>query len=204
LHPFSYVHTDVNFLDLFHYSRIWYYDPSKCKLHLSDTTFWPKNDVEPAITNQTSCKDGWLDGWKSWYLKNGQDCAQNMTIGNFPPQILEAYKWYQTGAHQATGKNDCPITSNGAFCADWRSNNTSWYDTEDCSDFLYQSIFDREKWMDFVISLAKLKTGHIRFDSSDFVVTSPGNNGSSCITQLELVISIHHKTTALYVSVFRS
>ena len=38
------------------------YDPSKCKLHPSDTTFWPKNDVEPAVTNQTSCKDGWLDG----------------------------------------------------------------------------------------------------------------------------------------------
>lgn len=110
------------------------YDPSKCKLHPSDTTFWPKNDVEPAVTNQTSCKDGWLDGWKSWCLKNGQDCAQNMTIGNFPPQILEAYKWYQTGANEATGKNDCPITSNGAFCAGWRSNNTSWYDTEGCSD----------------------------------------------------------------------
>jgi hypothetical protein len=57
-----------------------------------------------------------------------------MTIGNFPPQILEAYKWYQTGANEATGKNDCPITSNGAFCAGWRSNNTSWYDTEGCSD----------------------------------------------------------------------
>ena len=27
------------------------YDPSKCKLHPSDTTFWPKNDVEPAVTN---------------------------------------------------------------------------------------------------------------------------------------------------------
>jgi hypothetical protein len=75
------------------------YDPSKCKLHPS--AFWAKNDVEPAVTNQTSCKDGWLDGWKSWCLKNGQ----------------EAYNWYQTGAHQATGKNDCPITSNGAFCA---------------------------------------------------------------------------------------
>jgi len=63
-----------------------------------------------------------------------------MTIGNFPPHILEAYKWDQTGAHEATGKNDCPITSNGAFCAGWRSNNTSWYYTEGCGDSYYNNF----------------------------------------------------------------
>jgi hypothetical protein len=35
------------------------------------------------------------------------------------------------------------------------------------------------------MSLASLKTGNIRFDSGYFVITPPGNNGSSCITQLE-------------------
>ena len=44
---------------------------------------------------------------------------------------------------------------------------------------------DKEKWTDYVMSLAKLKTGHIRFDSGYFVVAPPSNNGSSCITRLE-------------------
>ena len=32
-----------------------------------------------------------------------------------------------------------------------------------------------------ILSLAEMKTGNIRFDSSHFIVTPPNNNGSSCI-----------------------
>jgi hypothetical protein len=40
---------------------------------------------------------------------------------------------------------------------------------------------DKEKWSDYILSLAMLKTGHIKFDTSTFMVT-PTNNNGLCIT----------------------
>jgi hypothetical protein len=49
---------------------------------------------------------------------------------------------------------------------------------------IIQSIktkFDKEKWTDYILFLAALRTGNIRFDTSTFMVTPPNNNGSLCI-----------------------
>jgi Tfp pilus assembly protein PilF len=90
------------------------------------------NVVLPAITNTTSCQDGWYNGFKVWCNNHSLDCVQNITSGMFPPMILQAKEQYDMGARIANGSgNLCPIGKNAVFCQGWYSNNG---DESDCSD----------------------------------------------------------------------
>lgn len=104
-----------------------------CRLHQSDTSFWPKNLVVPATTNTTACENGFFAGWKDWCTKNAVDCVENMTIGFIPPMILKTHEEYFAGAKAGNNSgSSCPYTGNMAFCQGWLSTNS--YNDEGCSD----------------------------------------------------------------------
>jgi hypothetical protein len=92
--------------------------------------------VMPAVTNTTACQNGWFSGYKDWCINHAVDCVQNITIGDFPPMILQAHEQLLAGAKAANGSGNsmCPIGSNQAFCTGWDSNNGVDYGNRDCGD----------------------------------------------------------------------
>jgi tetratricopeptide (TPR) repeat protein len=115
----------------------WYpeFDNNTCALKRADTLTYPKVVTIPAVTNTTSCQDGWYDGYKQWCNSHALYCVQNITSGIFPPMILQAKEQYDAGAKAANGSGNsmCPIGNNAAFCQGWDSNNDD-YGNSDCAD----------------------------------------------------------------------
>jgi hypothetical protein len=98
--------------------------------------YYPKEgSVIPAITNTTSCLEGFFAGWKNWCSKNAVDCVQNMTVGDFPEMIMKTHQEYLRGYETANGSGNsmCPIGNSGAFCQGWNENNGD-YGNYDCGD----------------------------------------------------------------------
>jgi hypothetical protein len=91
--------------------------------------------VMPAITNTTSCLDGYFLGYKTWCIHHAIDCVENITMGVFPDMILKTHQEYLKGANAAndTGASMCPIGENAVFCSGWDSNNDDYGD-QDCAD----------------------------------------------------------------------
>jgi hypothetical protein len=89
----------------------------------------------PAETNTTACQDGFYNGYKNWCINHAVDCVENITIGDFPPMILQAHEQYLAGAKAAndSGNSMCPIGENIAFCRGWDNNNGDYGDW-DCGD----------------------------------------------------------------------
>lgn len=107
------------------------FDPTHCKISPSDTSFTSKNI--PAVTNTTSCEDGWFAGWKHSCFQHSLDCIENMTVGDTPPMLSKIHQEYLAGAKAGNGTNSqCPMTGNAAFCQGWLSSNN--FDDEGCSD----------------------------------------------------------------------
>ena len=53
---------------------------------------------------------GFFNGWKNWCINHAVDCVQNITIGDFPPMILQTHEQYLAGARaaNASGNSMCP------------------------------------------------------------------------------------------------
>ena len=92
--------------------------------------------VISAVTNTTSCLDGFYQGWKDWCSnsKHAAGCIGNITLGNFPDTLLRAHQQYIAGAKMANNVSSpiCPIGENAAFCLGWANNNTN--EDEGCSE----------------------------------------------------------------------
>ena len=110
------------------------FDNNTCGLHSSYTLDNPKGVVIPAVTNVTACKEGFFIGYKNWCINHAVNCVQNITIGDFPPMILQAHEQYLAGAKAAnnSGISGCPFGENTAYCSGWNSNNGPDYGNWDC------------------------------------------------------------------------
>ena len=66
------------------------------------------------MTNKTACEDGFYNGYKNWCVNHAVDCVENITIGDFPPMIVQAREQYLAGAKAANGSGTsmCPIGEN--------------------------------------------------------------------------------------------
>jgi hypothetical protein len=109
------------------------FDNNTCSLSNSSTL--SNGIIMPAITNATSCQDGWYNGYKSWCNNHSLDCIQNVTSGQFPPMISLAKEQYNAGAKAAndSGTSMCPVGNNAVYCLGFDSNNGD-YGNWDCSD----------------------------------------------------------------------
>lgn len=83
-----------------------------------------------AVTNTTSCEDGFFVGYKDWCINHAVNCVGNMTLGYLSDvlikKIWETHQEYQKGynaADSAISMNVCPMGENGAFCAGWNDYN---------------------------------------------------------------------------------
>ena len=110
-------------------------DQFNCRLAPGFISDNPKGVVIPAVTNTTACTNGWFNGYKVWCTNHAVDCVGNITIGDFPPMLVQALEQYLSGAKAANGSANsmCPIGSNAAFCHGWDYNTTIDYDHE-CGD----------------------------------------------------------------------
>ena len=104
---------------------------SLSKSYISD------NKIMPAVTNTTSCLDGFFQGWRDWCSSNAKHavgCIGNLTLGDFPDTLLKAHQQYIAGQKAANNIDStiCPIGENAAFCLGWANNNI--FDDEGCAD----------------------------------------------------------------------
>jgi len=104
---------------------------SLSKSYISD------NKIMPAVTNTTSCLDGFFQGWRDWCSSNAKHavgCIGNLTLGDFPDTLLKAHQQYIAGQKAANNiySTICPVGENAAFCLGWANNNT--FDDEGCAD----------------------------------------------------------------------
>jgi len=90
----------------------------------------------PAVTNTTSCLDGFFQGWRDWCsnAKHAVGCIGNLTLGDFPDTLLRSHQQYIAGQKAANNIDStiCSVGENAAFCLGWANNNT--YDDEGCAD----------------------------------------------------------------------
>jgi hypothetical protein len=42
--------------------------------------------VPEAVTNQTACTDGYVNGWKDWCMTDMKDCLEAVQSGDFPDE----------------------------------------------------------------------------------------------------------------------
>jgi Tfp pilus assembly protein PilF len=95
------------------------------------------NKIMPAVTNTTSCLDGFFQGWRDWCSSNAKHavgCIGNLTLGDFPDTLLRSHQQYIAGQKAANNIDStiCPVGENAAFCLGWANNNT--FDDEGCAD----------------------------------------------------------------------
>jgi tetratricopeptide (TPR) repeat protein len=95
------------------------------------------NKIMPAVTNTTSCLDGFFQGWRDWCSSNAihaVGCIGNLTLGDFPDTLLRSHQQYIAGQKAANNIDStiCPVGENAAFCLGWANNNT--FDDEGCAD----------------------------------------------------------------------
>src|SRR5215469_1451449 len=86
----------------------------------SGANLYPGHDTNTcvlggAVTNTTSCEDGFFVGYKDWCINHAVNCVGNMTLGYLSnvliKKIWETHQEYQRGynaADSAISMNVCP------------------------------------------------------------------------------------------------